>query len=297
MKWRDLVTRLVGRGGGRIPVDPPKRQTQIIEQKLLLAQYAASATKREPLPAWRDAGFSIYSQDDEDGLLLLILGVIGTKSRRCVEICAGSAMECNTTNLILAHAFDGLLLDGNRQLVERGRAFFKTERASQLWPPRYEVAWVTRESINHDLRRFGFEGDVDVLSLDVDGMEFWLWDALEAIRPRVVVVEYQDIAGPGRSITVPYDPKFSAVGHPSTDGLPNYAGASLLALARLGARRGYRLVGTNRCGFNAFFVAESECSVGLSTVSVDDCFGHPKTVWGMAERWPTVAGLPWTTVE
>lgn len=86
------------------------------------------------------------------------------------------------------------------------------------------------------------------VSLDLDGVDYWIWDALTAIQPRVVILEYQDILGPDDSLTVPYADAFNAYDHPTTDGLPNFAGASLRAFTELGARKGYRLVGTNRYG-------------------------------------------------
>lgn len=127
-------------------------------------------------------------------------------------------------------------------------------------------------------------------------MDYWIWDALTAIQPRVVILEYQDILGPDDSLTVPYADAFNAYDHPTTDGLPNFAGASLRAFTELGARKGYRLVGTNRYGYNAVFVRSDLGEEALPTVSVEECFTHPKVIEGMRTRGPVSRGLPWQAV-
>ena len=54
--------------------------------------------------------------------------------------------------------------------------------------------------------------DRPVLRIDLDGVDYWIWKALDVVTPRVVVVEYQCVSGvPERSVTVPYDPQFKAV--------------------------------------------------------------------------------------
>ena len=78
----------------------------------------------------------------------------------------------------------------------------------------------------------GFEGEIDLLSLDIDGIDYWIWEALEVIRPRVVVAEIQCIWGADRAVTVPYDPQFRAE---YVQGFGIYSGASLKAFIKLGS--------------------------------------------------------------
>jgi len=87
---------------------------------------------------------------------------------------------------------------------------------------------------------------VDLLSLDLDGIDDWVWEAIEAITPRVVVVEYQDMLGPERACTVPYADDFSCDRFPKTGGMPNFAGASPRAFVELRWHKDYRLLGVNR---------------------------------------------------
>ncbi len=224
-------------------------------------------------------GFQAYSQADEDGLLLFLFSVLGVSRKLCVEICAGDGIECNTANLILNDGWHGLLVDGNERLVETGRRYYARAKQTYAFPPLFVCGWVTRAGVNALLTDNGFRGEIDLLSLDLDGVEYWIWEALEAVTPRVVVVEYQDILGPERAWTVPYSNDFSAAAYPKTRGLPNYAGASLSAFVKLGRRKGYRLVGVNRYGYNAFFVRNGLGDRLVPEVAARECFSHPKVVW------------------
>ena len=207
----------------------------------------------EMLPSLADVEFRAFSQNGEDGILLYIFSLIGTGKRTCVEICAGDGIECNSANLILNHGWTGLLVDGNEENVQRGKRFYATHRDSFSFPPQFAHTWVDRETVNDLIERHGFKGDIDLLSLDLDGVDYWIWEAIEVIRPRVVVAETQCIWGADRSVSVPYRRDFSS---PLIQGFGVYSGASLPAFVRLAKRKGYRLVGTQALGFNAFFIRE-----------------------------------------
>jgi hypothetical protein len=270
----------------------PDAATQI----QLVLTYRRLVEEKRHLPRSSEVGFKCHSQTDEDGILLFLFSVIGVAKKLSVEVCAGDGIECNTTNLILNHGWHGLLVDGDRGNVERGIRFFARSRHTYVYPPRFVCSWVTRGSINEIFAANGFSGEIDLLSLDLDGVDYWIWESIEAVSPRVVVVEYQDILGPERSWTVPYGDDFSSRNYPMTDGMPNFAGASLSAFVKLGRRKGYRLVAVNRYGYNAFFVRNGLRDDILPEIQVSDCFGHPKVAWGMRERFPTVKDLPWVEV-
>jgi hypothetical protein len=270
----------------------PESTRQVLLRMLYKALLASGATP----PRLDEVGFTAYSQTDEDGILLYIFSVIGAPHRTAVEICAGDGVECNTANLLVHHGWTGLLVDGDAALVERGRAFYRADPRTRIDPPAFVHAWVTRDNVNRIVRDAGFGGEIDLLSIDVDGMDYWLWEALDVVEPRVVVVEYQDILGPHDALTVPYQDDFNAYDHPTTDGMPNYCGASLPAFVQLARTRGYRLVGCNRYGYNAFFVREPLGREALPEIAVEECFRHPRVRRGMRERLPTVRDLPWVAV-
>ena len=161
-------------------------------------------------------------------------------------------------------------------------------------PPAVVSSWLTADNVN-DLIAANDATDADLLLIDVDGIDYWLWKAID-IRPRVVVIEYQDILGPQRSVVVPYDPAFSVGSHEVNASENNYVGASLRALVKLGADKGYRLVACNNLGFNAFFVREDLARDSLPELAVEDGFPHPWNAHGMRERYPLVADMPWVEV-
>ena len=245
----------------------------------------------EALPKVEDAHLRAFSQNFEDGALLLIFAIIGTTNRTVVEMCAGNGLECNTTNLIVNHGWSGLLVDGNADNVATGTAFFARHPDTWAHPPTFRHTWLTRENANEVVRSAGISGPIDLFSLDLDGIDYWLWEALDVIDPRVVVVEYNDIAGPDRAITVPYAADFA--GEPLADW---FVGASLSAFVKLARRKGYRLVGTERWGFNAFFVKDGIAEDLLPERDVQEFFDGPKVQHGMSVRWPRVADRPWVEV-
>ncbi len=258
--------------------------------------YKALAETGKALPPLSEAGFKCFSQADEDGILLYIFSIIGTVNKKSVEICAGNGIECNTANLIIHHKWTGLLVDDNQTLVDQGLEFYRKNPNTHVFPPKFVKAWVTRDNVNDIIRQNGFEGEIDLLSIDMDGVDYWIWKAIDVIEPRVVVVEYQDIIGPDRALTVPYSDNFNAYSYPTTNGMPNFCGASLAAFAKLATAKGYRLVGCNQYGYNAFFIRNPVGEVEIPEIPIRECFKHAKVRWGIQERFPTVRDFPWVEV-
>lgn len=146
------------------------------------------------------------------------------------------------------------MVDARKGVVEKAAARFGSERVTVI------KRKVTRESLNGTLEEFGFVGSIDLLRIDVDGIDYWLWDGLTACRPRVVIIEFNWLWGTERAVTIPYDPEFDI----SKVVTRAYRGASLNALVRLGSRIGYRLVATERV--NAIFV-QADFALELPTLS------------------------------
>lgn len=267
-----------------------------IAQKQLALSYKTRLLDGKPLPPFNEAGFKISSQTDEDGLLLFLFSVIGAKTKTAVEICAGDGIECNSANLIINHGWHALLFDGCSDHVTCGKAFYAANRSTCFYPPKFVNAWITTENVNQLIEDGGMKGEIDLLSLDMDGVDYWILREITVIQPRVIVVEYQDILGPVRSVTVPYSDDFNGWAGPTTNGMPNFCGASLAAFRKLLRERGYRLVGCNQYGFNAFFVREDLICEAIPEYRIEDCFTHPKVLWGMKERFPSVADHPWVEV-
>src|SRR5207245_1991562 len=159
------------------------------------------AARGEPLPSFREAEFRAYSQFGEDGILLLLFAAAGAGGRRAVELCAGDGIECNAANLVVNHGWEALLVDGDPAHVARGAAFYRECDDTFLMPPRLVHSWVTAENVNGLIESHGFGGAIDLLSLDMDGVDYWVWKALTVASPRVVVLEYNNLWGPDEART------------------------------------------------------------------------------------------------
>jgi hypothetical protein len=170
-------------------------------------QYREMLALNLPLPSFEDVEFRAYSQFGEDGILLYLFSLLGTTNKKCVEICGGGGYD-NTANLIINHGWKGLFFDGNEQYLHKGREFYARCADTKLWPPTLVQAWITAEHINGLLEKHGYRGEIDLLSLDMDGVDYWVWKAIECISPRVVVLEYNTSLGPEVALTVPYRSTF-----------------------------------------------------------------------------------------
>jgi hypothetical protein len=191
-------------------------------------------------------GFKTYSQSDEDGIIQEIFKRIGTSNRIFVEFGVESGVECNSVKL-LVEDWRGLWLEGSATRIEQIQKNFQAfldERKLGV-----SEAFVAAENINALLEQGGVTGEIDFLSIDIDSNDYWVWKAITVIKPRVVVIEYNATLRPPLSLVIPYDPARRWDGS-------NYFGASLEALVRLGSSKGYRIVGCNFSGANAFFVRD-----------------------------------------
>lgn len=237
---------------------------------LLRLKYQELLRQNAPLPPLADVEFGAFSQNGEDGILLYLFSILGVGSRKCVEICAGDGIECNTANLIVNHGWTGLLFDGSDENVARGQTFYRQRKDGlSFYPPQMVVGWITAENINDLLGDNGFQGEIDLLILDLDGMDYWIWKAIDRIQPRVVIVEYNQNLGAQRAVTIPYQSDYA---HNWQFGYP--VSASLPAFVKLGRQKGYRLIGCERFGINAFFVRQGLGEDQLPEVDAATCLPH-----------------------
>jgi hypothetical protein len=208
--------------------------------------------------------FQIYSQNGEDGILLHIFSKIGVMNKTFVEFGIGDGRECNTANLSINHGWKGLLMNDDAEDVIRAKRHYRqTNGRVKLFQ-----CFVTRNNINQVLKSNGISGKIDLLSIDMDGNDYWVWEKIGSIDPNVVIIEYNGSFGSDKSISVCYDPQFDRLSkHPSGF----YHGASLRAFTKLGREKGYSLVGCDKTGCNAFFVKKG-LAKKLDTFTVEEAF-------------------------
>lgn len=222
---------------------------------ILRASHPSLVADAGGVEALRNAELRVHSQNGEDGILAHLLGRIGPTTREVVEFGVGDGTECCAANLVLTFGWSALLLEASERDATAARAFYRDRAAGRVL-----VEHVAVEPDNIDALLSGRVAPVfDVLSVDIDGNDYWVLDALAVVRPRVIVVEYNASFGPERSVTIPYTRGFSRY-DAHVSGF--YHGASLAALARLGERKGYVLAGCDSRGANAFLV-DAEAAAGV----------------------------------
>jgi len=263
-----------------------------VEQKLLEMHYRHMLHSGMPTMPFGDVGFRVFSESNEDGILLYIFSLIGTTNKQLVDI--GAAVSgSNTANLIVNHGWTGLLIDGAAERAAATRQFYNSRKDCNNYPPTVLCGWVTRENVDELISAHGIKGGIDLLSIDIDGVDYYIWETIECVSPRVVVVEYQCIWGPEISVSVPYTPDFKG-GFVGPYGV--YSGASLAAFVKLAKKKGYRLVGSHRYGYNAFFVRNDVGQEIFSEIQAEECFQHPFTAWAQKELLPKVKDMEWVEI-
>jgi hypothetical protein len=212
---------------------------------------------------------TVYSQCGEDGVLQCIYEVIGTRSRYFVEFGAWDGQHLsNTANLRLHHGWSGLLMEGSDRADGR----------------LVQHEFVNAENVNALFAKYDVPKIFDLLSIDIDGNDYWVWKAIEDYTPRVVVMEYNIFFGLHHSRTIRYD-----ADHVWDETL--YHGASLLALRKLGHEKGYRLVHADGWAPNAFFVLASELPADFEEPPIERV-----TPWNTFVEMPPVEGREWVRV-
>jgi hypothetical protein len=166
---RFVVAAVDGIGGRNVDTRLTAGGVDHGTQLTLVLAYQEQARARRVLPEFADVEFRNNSQNGEDGILLFIFALAGMGDRRAVEMCASDGIECNTANLVLHHGWEALMLDGSKDLIERGKRFYRSHPETSRLGPTLEAVWIDRENAEAALRRHSFVDDLDLLSLDMDG--------------------------------------------------------------------------------------------------------------------------------
>lgn len=217
------------------------------------------------LPELQQNEFKVYSQWGEDGIIQKLLRHITIVRKVFIEFGVQNYIESNTRFLLVNNNWAGLVIDGSQENIN----FIKQDSIYWRHNLKAECNFITRTNVNSIFEKNGINGEIGILSIDIDGNDYWIWEAINSVDPAIVIVEYNARFGPDRAVTVPYDPKFVRdQAHYSMI----YYGASLKALCLLGNRKGYAFVGCNSAGNNAFFVRRDLMVPSLVELSATDGF-------------------------
>lgn len=225
-----------------------------------LGRIEARQTRALDSTVLSDREFRVSSQWGEDGIIQHLIRTVPIAQRIFVEFGVENYTEANTRFLLTNNNWSGLILDGSEDNIRA------VKKEAIYWRHNLKAvaAFITRENINTLLRDNGLSGEIGLLSVDVDGNDYWIWESIDVVNPALVVVEYNARFGPERAVTVPYDAAFvRSTAHHSMI----YYGASLAAFVALGRRKGYDFVGANTAGNNAFFVRRDLRPAALRALS------------------------------
>jgi hypothetical protein len=218
----------------------------LLAGKLLADKVRALGPGREI----RDAEFRVYSQWGDDGIIQYLTRQVAVPNDTFIEFGVQNYEESNTRFLLVNDNWRGLVMDGGADEV----AYIQSDEVHWRHDLTAVAAFITRENINQLIKDAGFGGPLGILSIDIDGNDYWVWEAIDVVDPAIVIVEYNSVFGPDRAVSVPYDPKFvRSQAHASY----LYWGCSVAALCHLADRKGYVFVGCNSNGNNAYFVKRS----------------------------------------
>jgi hypothetical protein len=241
------LRRLAGAPGARQVVARLRNEQD--ETRLAIGRLESHLLDVRRPATLEDAEFRVFSQFGEDGIIQHLVRTVRPEETTFVEIGTGDYRESNTRFLLQNNNWSGLVIDGGEDHVN----FVLTTGLAWRQDVEPVSAFVTAENVNDLLSSHGFTGRIGLLSVDVDGIDYWVWKAIDVVDPAIVVSEYNAVWGPDATITVPYDPSFvNSEKHYSQI----YFGASLGALVHQASERGYRFVGCASTGANAFFVRE-----------------------------------------
>jgi len=213
-----------------------------------------------------DHELKIFSQFGEDGIINYLINKIQIKNRTFIEFGVEDFEEANTRFLLEARNWKGLIFDSSNNNIN------KIKKKDYYW--RYNLIakkeFVTAENINELIENNLKNEEIGLMSIDVDGNDYWIWKSLEVVRPKIIVIEYNARFGSNEAVVVPYNKNFDRiVAHHSTI----YFGASLKALYKLAKLKNYSLVATNMNGNNAFFVKNSELEkTKIKKKNPEECF-------------------------
>jgi len=206
--------------------------------------------------------FSVFSQAGEDGIIQFLLAHIPNIPKTFIEFGVETYIESSTRFLLRHDFWRGLVLDGEEAFIE----YIKRDKVAWTFDLTVVQAFITKDNLNDLFREAGFSGDLGILSIDIDGNDYWIWDAVTEVNPTMIICEYNATFGAKHAVTVPYKADFSRTKEHFSD---LYYGASLPALCHLAEQKGYELVACNRMRHNAFFVRK-DSGHGLPVLPLTD---------------------------
>lgn len=197
--------------------------------------------------------FQVFSQFGDDGIIQYLVNKLPFRNRTFIEFGVENYKEANTRFLLINNSWSGMVMDGSEANVRQ----IRSSRIYSFYDLRAVQSFITPANINELLLSSGFDPEVGILSIDIDGNDYWVWEAITVVKPKLIICEYNSLFGFEDAITIPLDPNFiRGQGKPFS-----FYGTSLAAAASIAKKQGYFFIGCNRAGNNAYFLSEEFRSI------------------------------------
>lgn len=238
--------------------------------------------------------YSLFSQNGEDGIIRYLFSEIGFCSKLFLEFGFG-VTESNSLRLILKEGFGGVFIDGNELSVKH---FNQAAKSFGITNVQAISRFLNLNNLETTITQSSLPKEIDLLSVDVDGNDYWFWEAIKSLSPRIVIVEYNASLGPELSLSTPYDPAFNRHQKHSSG---FYCGASIKAFEKLGKKKGYSLIGFDSNGVNAFFVRDDCLTENIKVISSPLAYRPHKSRlergFSVEDQFTIIKDMPFVSIE
>jgi hypothetical protein len=237
-------------------------------QKILLGKLLTQANNnKEILNSLLEVEFKVFSQWGDDGIIQYLVNKIPIINKTFIEFGVETYHESNTRFLLINNNWTGLIIDGSASNIKS----IKNQNIYWQYDLHAKEAFITKDNINKLINDEGFNGDIGILSVDIDGNDYWVLEAINVVNPVIIIVEYNSAFGLN-NYSIPYKADFvRAKEHFSNQ----YWGASISAFHYLLNKKGYTFIGCNSNGNNGYFV-QNDKIINLPTPSLEIGFVNAK---------------------
>lgn len=214
--------------------------------KVNLGKLQANLNLQKIVNSLQDVEFQVFSQFGDDGIIQWLVNLLPIPNKTFIEFGVENYREANTRFLLVNNYWSGLVIDGNIKNIEQ----IRNDQISTFYDLQSECSFITEANINGLIASAKFNSEIGLLSVDIDGNDYWIWKSITEINPIIVIIEYNSLFGFEFPYTIAYKADFVR-GHSSPF---NFYGTSLLSACDLATEKGYSFVGCNSAGNNAYFI-------------------------------------------
>ncbi|MBS1974890.1 MAG: hypothetical protein JST13_11100, partial [Bacteroidetes bacterium] len=257
--------------------------------------------QKDTIKSLQEVEFRVFSQWGDDGIIQYLVNKLDIPNKTFIEFGVENYKESNTRFLLINNNWSGLVIDGTKSNID----YIKHDVISWGFDIHATYSFITKDNINQLLKDFldkGYNSKIGILSIDIDGNDYWIWDEINVVNPIIVIIEYNAIFGYDKAWTIPYKKDFYRLNvHKSYQ----YWGASLKALHHLGSKKGYSFIGCNSNGNNAYFVRNDKlgnlksltCKEGFMESKFREYADKNGERYGGWKRLDLIKGMPIFNIE